>query len=92
MSLIGHRCKHGNMFSRGRRDSEPDGTDTRSGSERKLCIRRGVSRPWERPGEVFGEDRNHVASEEGQRVGQRHGGVEAGGARSGRKARRSTIG
>jgi hypothetical protein len=49
-----------------------DGTDTRSGSERKLCIRRGVSRPWERPGEVFGEDRNHVASEEGQRVGLKH--------------------
>jgi len=41
---------------------------------------------------VFGEDRNHVAPEGEQRVGQGHGGVEAGGARSGRKTRRSTAG
>lgn len=53
-----------------RRDTEPDGTGTRSGSERKLCFRRGALRPWESPGEVFGEDRNHVSLEGEERVGQ----------------------
>ena len=50
------------------------------------------SRPWGRPGEVFGEDCSQADLERGRRVGRRHNGVKAGGAGPGREARTGSNG
>jgi hypothetical protein len=50
------------------------------------------SRPWGRPGEVFGEDCSQADPERGRRVGRRHNGVKAGGAGPGREARAGSNG
>ena len=50
------------------------------------------SRPWGRPGEVFGEDCSQADPERGRRVGRRHNGVKAGGAGPGREARTGSNG
>ena len=50
------------------------------------------SRPWGRPGEVFGEDCSQADPERGRRVGRRHKGVKAGGAGPDREARTGSNG
>ena len=50
------------------------------------------SRPWGRPGEVFGEDCSQADPERGRRVGRRHKGVKAGGASPGCEARTGSNG
>ena len=50
------------------------------------------SRPWRRPGEVFGEDCSQVDPERGRRVGRRHEGVKVRGAGPDREARTGSNG